>query len=111
MPGFGERMKTPENEVLLNIQECFKPLGHLKKTLPVPAGSQWAGSTPMIYEKLKTVDFGIVPGRGVFNHPMGPQAGAASLRQGWEAFQQGLTLEEYARNHPELRAAIEAFGS
>ena len=111
MPGFGERMKTPENEVLLNIQECFKPLGHLKKTLPVPAGSQWAGSTAMIYEKLRTVDFGIVPGRGVFNHPMGPKAGATSLRQGWEAVQKGLTLEEYARNHSELRVAIEAFGS
>jgi ribulose-bisphosphate carboxylase large chain len=110
MPGFGNRMKTPENEVLRNIQECFKPLGHLKKTLPVPAGSQWAGSTPMIYAKLKTADFGIVPGRGVFNHPMGPKAGAASLRQAWEAFQQGLTLEEYSRNHPELRAAVDTFG-
>jgi len=52
-----------------------------------------------------------VPGRGVFNHPMGPKAGAASLRQGWEAFKKGLTLEEYARHHPELRAAMEAFGS
>jgi ribulose-bisphosphate carboxylase large chain len=111
MPGFGNRMKTPENEVLRNIQECIKPLGHLKKTLPVPAGSQWAGSTSMIYKKIKTADFGIVPGRGVFNHPMGPKAGAASLRQGWAAFQQGLTLEEYSRDHPELRAAITAFGS
>ncbi len=110
MPGFGERMKTPENEVLRNIEECFKPLGHCKQILPVPAGSQWAGSTPAIYEKVKTIDFGIVPGRGVFGHPMGPRAGATSLRQGWEAFQKGLTLEAYARNHPELKAAIEAFG-
>lgn len=109
MPGFGERMKTPENEVLLNIQECFKPLGHLKKALPVPAGSQWAGSTSALYEKLKTIDFGVVPGRGVFQHPMGPKAGAASLRQAWEAFQNGLTLEAYSRDHPELKAAIEAF--
>jgi ribulose-bisphosphate carboxylase large chain len=86
MPGFGERMKTPENEVRLNIQECFKPLGHLKKTLSVPPDSQWAGSSPTIYEKLKTVDFGIVPGRGAFNHPMGAKAGAACLREGGKAF-------------------------
>jgi ribulose-bisphosphate carboxylase large chain len=110
MPGFGNRMKTPEKEVLRNIRECFQPLGHLKKTLPVPAGSQWAGSTSMIYEKLKTPDFGIVPGRGVFSHPMGPKAGAASLRQGWEAYQKGLTLEAYSQDHLELRAAIDAFG-
>ncbi len=44
MPGFGDRMKTPDNEVLENVRECFKPMGHIKDTLPVPAGSQWAGS-------------------------------------------------------------------
>lgn len=110
MPGFGERMKTPENEVFLNIRECLKPLGHLKRTLPVPAGSQWAGSAPAIHKKLKTIDFGVDPGRGVFGHPMGPKAGAVSINQAWEAFRKGSTLEEYSRNHPELKAAIEAFG-
>jgi ribulose-bisphosphate carboxylase large chain len=110
MPGFGERMKTPDDEVLLNVQECLKPLGHMKKILPIPAGSQWAGSAPAIYKKLDTIDFGVVPGRGVFNHPMGPKAGAASLRQAWEAVQKGVTLEAYAQDHPELKAAIEAFG-
>ena len=109
MPGFGERMKTPEAEVLLNIEECIKPLGHLKSTLPVLGGSQWAGSSMELSEKLKSVDFGIVAGRAVFSHPMGPKAGAASLRQAWEAFQNGLSLEEYAQEHPELKAAIAAF--
>ncbi|MCK4782771.1 MAG: hypothetical protein KAV87_03395 [Desulfobacteraceae bacterium] len=109
MPGFGERMKTPEAEVLLNIEECIKPLGHLKSTLPVLGGSQWAGSSMELSEKLKSVDFGIVAGRAVFSHPMGPKAGAASLRQAWEAFQNGLSLEEYAQDHPELKAAIAAF--
>jgi ribulose-bisphosphate carboxylase large chain len=109
--GFGERMKTTEQEVMLNVQECVKPMGHLKKSLPIPGGSQWAGSTAELYEKLGTVDFGIVSGRAVFRHPMGPKAGAVSLRQGWEAIQKGLTLEEYSRHHPELRAAIEAFAT
>jgi ribulose-bisphosphate carboxylase large chain len=40
---------------------------------------------------------------------MGPKAGAASLRQGWKAFQNGMTLEEYSQNHPELKTAIETF--
>jgi ribulose-bisphosphate carboxylase large chain len=110
MPGFGERMKTPDDEVLENIQKCFKPMGNIKMTLPVPAGSQWAGSTSRLYKKLGTVDFGIVPGRGVFGHPMGPKGGAASLQQGWQAVQKGVTLEAYALDHPELKAAIKAFG-
>jgi len=109
MPGFGKRMKTPDEEVLKNVEECFKPMGHIKDTLPVPAGSQWAGSTARLYDRLGTIDFGIVPGRGVFGHPMGPKGGATSLRQGWEAVQKGITIEAYAEDHPELKAAIEAF--
>jgi len=29
------------------------------------------------------------------------------LHQGWEAVSKGISLEEYAENHPELRQAIE----
>lgn len=49
-------------------------------------------------------------GRGVFDHPAGPAAGARSVRQAWEAIVCGVSLEEYARNHLELREAIKAFG-
>jgi len=110
MPGFGTRMKTLDEEVLENVRECLNPLGHLKPALPVPAGSQWAGSTAALYQKLGTIDFGIVPGRGVFGHPMGPAAGAASLRQGWEAVAKGMSLEDYSHSHAELKAAMAAFG-
>lgn len=108
-PGFGERMKTTDDEVLASVKECLRPMGEFKRSLPVPAGSQWAGSTEFLYKLLGTIDFGIVPGRAVFEHPMGPKSGAASLRQGWEAVQKGLTLQEYSEDHPELKAAIEFF--
>ncbi|MDE2949573.1 MAG: RuBisCO large subunit C-terminal-like domain-containing protein [Chloroflexota bacterium] len=107
-PGFGARMKTPDDEVLQSVRECLKPWGQIKTALPVPAGSQWAASTALLYERLKTIDFGIVPGRAVFAHPMGPKGGAASLRQGWEAVTAGKSLEAYARNHIELQLAIES---
>ena len=107
-PGFGARMKTPDDEVLQSVQECLKPWGHIKTALPVPAGSQWAASTAVLYERLKTIDFGIVPGRAVFAHQMGPKGGAASLRQGWEAVATGKSLEAYAQNHKELQLAIES---
>jgi ribulose-bisphosphate carboxylase large chain len=106
-PGFGGRMKTDAREVMLDVEACFEPLAHIRTSLPVPAGSQWAGTTANLYKKLETVDFGIVPGRAVFQHPMGPKAGAASLRQGWEAVATGQTLAAYAADHVELRLAIE----
>jgi ribulose-bisphosphate carboxylase large chain len=106
-PGLDSRLKTTETEVLANADACLTDMGGLKQMLPVPAGSQWAGSLKSLYELLGTADFGIVPGRAVFGHPLGPKGGAASLRQGWEAVQAGKTLEEYARDHEELRLAIE----
>lgn len=111
MPGFGSRMMTPDEEVLANANECSVQLGSITQALPVPGGSDWAGTLPTMYEKLRTIDFGIVPGRGVFGHPGGPRAGAASLRQAWEAIVTRVGLEDYAKDHPELREAIAAFGS
>ena len=109
MPGFGPRMMMPEQEVLECVTACLEPMGPIKPSLPVPGGSDWAGTLEGVYRKLRTTDFGFVPGRGVFSHPAGPAAGAASLRQAWDAIAAGSPIEAYAETHTELRAAIEAF--
>ncbi len=111
MPGFGPRMMTPESEVLECVRACLEPMGSIKPCLPVPGGSDWAGTLETVYRKVGTVDFGFVPGRGVFGHPMGPAGGAASIRQAWDAIVRGIPIAEHAANRPELRAAIEAFGA
>ena len=106
--GFDARMKSSREDVLENTNACLEPLGNLKPSLPIPAGSQWAGSLPELYKELNTVDFAIVPGRGVFEHPLGPEGGARSLHQGWDAVRQGVELEKFAESHDELRLAIAA---
>ncbi|MBK5965945.1 ribulose 1,5-bisphosphate carboxylase [Thiocystis minor] len=110
MPGFGERMHTSDEEVRVNVDACLAPMGAIKRSLPVPGGSDWAGTLGKVFEKVGTIDFGFVPGRGVFGHPMGPRGGAASIRQAWEAIVAGVSLQEQAVRHEELRAAIETFG-
>jgi ribulose-bisphosphate carboxylase large chain len=110
MPGFGPRMMTPEREVVESIRACLEPMGHLKPSLPVPGGSDSAGTLEDVYRRVGTVDFGFVPGRGVFGHPMGPAAGAASIRQAWVAIAGGKAVATHAALHPELRAALETFG-
>lgn len=111
MPGFGARMMTPEEEVMANVRACLEPMGPIKPSLPVPGGSDWAGTLAGVYHKIGSVDFGFVPGRGVFGHPQGPAAGAASIRQAWEACRLGIPLERQAQDHPALAAAMAAFGA
>jgi ribulose-bisphosphate carboxylase large chain len=110
MPGFGPRMMMPEREVLENVRACLEPMGAILPSLPVPGGSDWAGTLAGVHRRLGTVDFGFVPGRGVFGHPLGPAAGAASLRQAWDAIARGVSLDEQAATHAELRRAMEFFG-
>ena len=110
MPGFGPRMMTAQDEVLECIAACVEPMGAIKPCLPVPGGSDSAVTLPGVHEHVGNADFGFVPGRGVFSHPMGPRGGAASLRQAWEAITAGVPLAEHAAQHPELAAAIGAFG-
>lgn len=109
MPGFGDRMMTTAAEVIDNARLCLAPMGTLRPSLPIPGGSDWAGTLPELHARLGTTDFGFVAGRGIFGHPQGPQAGARSIRQAWEAIAAGSSLAAYARSHPELQAALEHF--
>ncbi len=86
-------MKTSPSEVLENVRECSVDLCDIKRSLPVPGGSDWAGTLPSIYEKVGSVDFAMVPGRGVFGHPDGAAAGAMSLRQAWNAISSGVSIQ------------------
>lgn len=110
MPGFGSRMMMPESEVLDCIRACLEPMGPIKPVLPVPGGSDSAATLEAVYRRVGSSDFGFVPGRGVFGHPLGPRGGAASIRQAWDALAQGLPVTQQAETHVELRAALQAFG-
>ena len=110
MPGFGSRMMTSADEVLENVAACVDPMGPIKPSLPVPGGSDSAATLETVYGHIGNADFGFVPGRGIFGHPMGPRGGAASIRQAWEAIAQGISVEDHARLQPELAAALRQFG-
>ena len=105
-PGFSPRMKTTKADIHASVHACLQAMGNLKPMLPIPGGSQWAGSLETLYNTFGHTDFGTIPGRAVFNHPMGPRGGAQSMRQGWEAIQNKILLTEYASNHSALDQAI-----
>ena len=109
-PGFSPRMKTTRADILASAQACLQPLGQMEAVLPIPGGSQWAGSLETLYREFGHTNFAVIPGRAVFDHPMGPAGGAASMRQGWEAVSHGIALAEFAREHPELAQAINMHG-
>jgi len=80
----------------------------LKQTFPVCSGGLHAGHIPELM-KLMGRDIVIQAGGGVYGHPDSPRAGAASLRQAVDAAMAGKSLQEYSKDYPELKRALEKF--
>lgn len=81
----------------------------LAKSFPVPSAGIHPGLVPLILR-----DFGqeivVNAGGGVHGHPMGTEAGGRAFRQAIQAALSGVPLRDYASEHEELHAAIEAWG-
>jgi ribulose-bisphosphate carboxylase large chain len=58
---------------------------------------------------MGNVDFITTMGAGTHAHPKGTKVGATALVQACEAFQKGIDIHEYARDHVELAEAIAFF--
>jgi 2,3-diketo-5-methylthiopentyl-1-phosphate enolase len=89
--------------------EISHPFPALAASFPVPSAGIHPGLVPNILR-----DFGLEvvvnAGGGVHGHPMGTAAGGRAFRQAMEANAQGIALTQYAKDHPELQAAITAWG-
>ena len=80
------------------------------RVLPAFSSGQWAGTVPATWKAIGSEDLLFMSGGGILAHPDGPAAGVASIRQAWQAQRVGVSLEEYSRGMPELRAALQRFG-
>ncbi len=80
----------------------------IKPVLAVASGGLHPGHIPAVVDILGK-DIVIQAGGGVHGHPEGTRAGAKAMREALEAKMQGIPLEEYAKEHKELREALEKF--
>lgn len=81
------------------------PLYDLKPTFPMPSGGITPSMVPKAIADLGN-DIVIGSGGGIHAHPQGPIAGGKAFRQAIDATVNGISLEEYAREHPELDAVL-----
>jgi ribulose-bisphosphate carboxylase large chain len=100
------KMSETKAEVLENIDACKAELGGLKPVLPVASGGLHPRLVPALVETFGN-DVVIQAGGGIHGHPDGTVAGAKAMRQAVDATLNGKTLDEYAKNHKELKAALE----
>ncbi|MFC7154785.1 type III ribulose-bisphosphate carboxylase [Halomarina halobia] len=100
-----------ENEDTVGINEwLYADLYGLNDVLPTASGGLHPGLVPELIERCGT-NICVQAGGGVHGHPDGTAAGAKALRQSIDATVEGIPLEEYAEDYPELAVAIEKWGT
>ena len=99
------KMSETKTEVIENISACKVDMGLLKPVLPVASGGLHPRLVPALMETFGN-DFVIQAGGGIHGHPEGTICGAKAMRQAVDATLYGKTLEEYAKTHQELAAAL-----
>jgi len=108
--GIQNKFCESDDSVVRSIESCLEPLLGGHSILPVVSSGQWGGQAFETYRRTQTLDLLYLAGGGIAAHPGGSAAGVAALRQAWDAAAAGLTLDEAAAKHVELRQSVEKFG-
>jgi ribulose-bisphosphate carboxylase large chain len=113
--GLRNKFCESDESVIASAQACltpmFPPPAAGCEVMPVFSSGQTARQALDTYKAVGTTDLIYACGGGILGHPMGVTAGVRSLQQAWEAAAQNIPLAIYANTHPELKSALETFGT
>ncbi|WP_213981023.1 ribulose-bisphosphate carboxylase large subunit family protein [Sphingomonas sp. dw_22] len=112
--GIDNKFCEENDSVIASARECLTPMFDPPnpgcEIMPVFSSGQSAKQAHATYAALGSTDLIFAAGGGILAHPGGPAAGVTALRQAWDAAVAGVPLDQAAREAPELRAALGAFG-
>lgn len=103
------KMNGDPTESLLNQKACIGDDVPYKTMMPVCSGGVYPGVVKKIVD-IGGTDVQIQAGGGVAGHPGGVRGGARAMVQAADAAFEGVSLEEYAQTHKELRDALDKWG-
>ena len=83
----------------------------MKATTPIISGGMNALRLPGFFDNLGHCNVIQTSGGGALGHKDGIVSGAISLRQAFMAWQEGVNLVDYAKEHKELKGAFETFSA
>ena len=111
--GLQGKFAQDDSEVIESARDCLTPLalGIDDAVMPAFSSGQWAGTVPATWSAVQSDDLLFMSGGGILAHPGGPAAGVRSIRQAWDAVRAGRELQDHAREAPDLRQALEHFGT
>ncbi|MDX8533728.1 ribulose-bisphosphate carboxylase large subunit family protein [Mesorhizobium sp. VK25A] len=112
--GLSNKFCEQDETVMASAHACLTTMfGRADRpdtVMPVFSSGQTAVQAGETRDRLGSNDFIYCCGGGIMAHPGGPAAGVQSLHDAFDAAAAGIPARDYAANHPELEAALQAFG-
>lgn len=102
------KMFESKAEVLENCKALKERMWKFKPVMPVASGGLHPGHIPQLI-KIFGNDFVVQAGGGI--HSLKTRIGAIAMRQALDATLEGISLEDYAKKHKELKLALEKWPS
>lgn len=113
--GLGSKFAESDASVIESARACLTPLQNKVDqsdlAMPVFSSAQTVHQAPATFEALNSTDLIFTCGGGILGHPDGVAAGCRSIRAAWDATSRGVTLEDHAKQEPDLAVALRAFRS
>ncbi|KAF5054361.1 Ribulose bisphosphate carboxylase large chain 1 [anaerobic digester metagenome] len=106
----GKMGHVPVEEIVGDNESLTCRCYGLKSVFPVSSGGLHPGKVAAEIAGLGT-DIVLQAGGGIHGHPDGTAAGARAMRQAVDAAMEGVTAEEYAKDHHELAQALRKWGA
>lgn len=110
--GIRAKYWEPDESFVQSFKDVMTPIfKDTDRPLPVVCSGQWGGQAVDTYRQTgRTLDLMYLGGGGVHGHPMGMAAGVKAMRQAWDSAAADIELADYAKDHPELAAALAKWG-
>ena len=110
--GIGAKYWEPDESFVRSFNDLAQPIfADNDRPLPVVCSGQWGGQAPETWRRTgRTLDLMYLCGGGLVSHPGGPASGVLAVQQAWQAAVAGVSLEDYAKDHPELAQSLVKFG-
>ena len=109
--GLDNKFTEPNESVIESARSLNDPLFSQApmSALPVFSSGQTVRQAAATLEAVGSSDLLVAAGGGIVAHPSGVAAGVKAMRQAYDAAMQKVDIAEYAKDHPELAAALAEF--
>jgi len=109
--GLNNKFTEANDSVIASARSLSDPLfeGAAMRAVPVFSSGQTIRQAAATLEAAGSPDFLVTAGGGVMAHPGGVAAGVVAMRQAYDAAMRKIDIRTYAKDHPELAAALDAY--